>query len=117
MCWAPPAPDVRTGQSEGEPGGQSPSLCTGSRGLWWGGCRVAWPHRRGVNRQPREARGMGDPRRFSAHSLHLLQPRAQGLVREMPLTEEPLAPFGPGGPCGEGQGISGVGPFLPGPPL
>ena len=25
----------------------------------------------------------------------------------MPLTEEPLAPFGPGGPCGERQGISG----------
>ena len=80
-----------------------------------GGCRVVQPHRRGVNHQPREARGMRDPGSFSAHSLHLLQPRAQGLVREMPLTEEPLAPFGPGGPCGEGQGVSGVGPFPPGP--
>lgn len=82
-----------------------------------GGLRAARPHRRGVNHQPREARGMGDPGRFSAHSLHPLQPRARGLVRAIPLTEEPLAPFGPGGPCGEGQGISGVGPFPPGPRL
>lgn len=44
-----------------------------------------------------------------------LQPWAQGPVRVMPLTEEPLAPFGTRGPCGEGQGVSWGGPFPPGP--
>ena len=114
----PPAAGVRTRHPRGSLGGRALPWAQGAMVCGDSGWRRAQARPAPEEgRQPpaRRGKGDGDPGRFSAHSLYPLQLRAQGLVRAMPLTEEPLAPFGPGGPCGERQGVSGGRPLPPGP--
>lgn len=57
--------------------------------------------------------GRGIPGWFSSKGMHIPPPDGMGRSGATPLTEDPLAPFGPGGPCGERGRASAGGRSLP----